>query len=139
MRRPIPTVVLRALLVVGATVALASCRGQVATTPTVASVNFTAKAQITVDDQGQLVLASDSNSSDPGTLAAGSVVTIGNDSGQDQRVTGTLDGKASIDTGTLHRGERVTVVLGTAGSVELWPNADGSGPALAITVSPRPA
>jgi len=137
MRRLLPTLALSALLPVAALLMLAGCRGNVAATPSVASVNFTPKAEIAVDDQGQLVVASDSNRTDPITLNTGSVVTITNRSGQNQRVTGALDGKASIDTGSLHEGENVTVVLGTAGALELRASADGSGPTLMISVVPR--
>jgi hypothetical protein len=137
MRRLFPTLALSALIAMAAPLNLAGCSGNVAATPSVASVNFTPKAEIVVDRQGQLVVASDSNRTDPITLTTGSVVTITNRSGQDQRVTGTLDGKASIDTGGLHDGESVTVVLGTSGAVELRANTDGSGAALTISVVPR--
>ena len=137
MRRLLPTLALRALITAAALLTVTGCRGDVAATPSVASVNFTPKAEIAVDDQGQLVVASDSNRTDPITLNTGSVVTVTNRSGQDRRVTGTLDGKATIDTGSLHDGESVTAVLGTAGAAELRASADGSGPALMISVVPR--
>lgn len=137
MHRLLPTLALSALITAAALLTVTGCRGDVAATPSVASVNFTPKAEIAVDDRGELVVASDSNRSDPITLNVGAVVTITNANGQDQRVTGTLDGKASVDTGSLHEGENVTVVLGTAGALELRASADGSGPTLMISVVPR--
>jgi len=141
MRRPLATAATAALAVLGAAgllLPLTSCRSQAGSTPTVADVDFTPKATITVDDQGQLVATGSSQISDPHELPIGSVVVITNDSGRDQQVTGTLDDKPSIDTGMVHAGQQVTVVLATAGSLKVWPNADQEGDPLTITVTPRP-
>jgi hypothetical protein len=141
MRRPTATVArvaLAALVAVTAAAGITGCRSA-ASTPTIATVDFTPKAQIVVDDRGTLVVTGVGSTTDPTTLAAGSVVTIGNDDADDQRVTGTLDGKPSIDTGTLHTGQQVTVVLATAGTLVLGLGADGGGQPTTITVTPRAA
>ena len=141
MRRPSSPVArfaLATLVVLGATTGAAGCRSA-ASTPSVASVNFTPKAEITVDDRGALAITGAPSDGSTPTLPAGSVVTIGNDDATDQRVTGTLDGKPSIDTGTLHTGQQVTVVLATAGTLELRVGADGQGQPTTITVTPKPA
>jgi hypothetical protein len=135
---PVARFALAALVTVGAVATVSGCRSA-ASTPSVASVNFTPKAEITVDDHGALVVTGAPTDGGTPTLTAGSVVTIGNEDADAQRVTGTLDGKPSIDTGSLHTGQQVTVVLGTAGTLVLQVGVDGQGQPTTITVTPKPS
>jgi len=136
MRRSLATTAAALALAGGLLVPLSAC-GSSAPTPSVASVAFTSKATIAVED-GRLTVT-DQDGQNVTTLVAGSVVTITNNGDDDQRVTGTLDGKATLDSGVLQSGDQVTAVLATAGSLELWPNATQSGDSVTITVAPRPA
>jgi hypothetical protein len=135
MRRPLATTAAIVAIAGGLLVPLGAC-GSSAPTPSVASVNFTSHATIAVD--GEALTVTDEDRSEVTTIPAGSVVTITNEGDSDQRVTGTLDGNPSIDSGVLHPGDEVTIVVARAGSLELWPNATRSGDSITMTVSPGP-
>jgi hypothetical protein len=114
---------------------LAGCSGDRKPEPTIATVDFTPRVAVSVDERGFRVESVDSSTAsiDPEqpVVSAGTVVEIRN-VGTDARrvVAGT-----KIDTGVMEPGDTTTVVLSEAADLELR-DVD-SGLTLAVTVEPR--
>jgi hypothetical protein len=134
MRRPLLTALAVAGLVAAAMLPLAACSGDAARTPTVASVDFTPKAELHVPDSGDLTFIFGSPQSD---LPSGSVLVVVNDGQDDHRIVGTVDTTQVFDTGLMHPGDSTTVVITKDGDLtvrDVPTGRDGH-----LTVTPRPS
>jgi hypothetical protein len=103
--------------------------------PTVASVDFTPRAVVTVDESALRIEGTDAATApidgDDPVLTAGTVVEIRNVGTDAHRiVAGTV-----IDTGVMEPGDATTVVLANEGDLEVR-DLD-SGRTLTLTVEPR--
>jgi hypothetical protein len=125
------------LLVLGLVPVVASCGGDHQAEPTLASVNFTAKLVVSVDETGFAVTKGETDNpaitAEPASAPEGTVIEIRNAGSVDRRVTD----EAAIDTGVMQPGDSTTVVLTTPGDLELHDAA--SGATLTINVTPRAA
>ena len=130
-RRPAATL---AVLGLALGLGLAACTGSTAPTPTIPSVDFTPHLVIGIDDAGTLHVVP-ATGTDASSVPQGTVALVRNDGTTDHRVTGTIDGKVGLDTGTQHPGDTTTVVLGDAGTLEL--QVDQAGQTTTITVEAR--
>jgi hypothetical protein len=112
-------VTMRRLLLVGlaalATISVTSCRsGPSKPGPTDgASLDFTIKATIVVDDNGMTPFVTKGR--------VGDAITVTNRGTKDHGLT-----SKSIETGTLHPGESTTVFLTEPGTVELSDRTDST-------------
>ena len=123
--------------VLGLGLVVASCAGDHQAEPTIESVNFTPRLIVSVDDNGFHVAKGETDnpsiSADPASAPEGTVIEIRNAGSVDHRVTN----DAAIDTGVMQPGDSTTVVLTTAGDLELHDAT--SGATLTIDVTPRAA
>ena len=123
------------LVALGLVTVVASCSGDHQAEPTIGSVDFTPRLVVSVDDRGFAVAKGDTDNpaitADPASAPEGTVIEIRNSGSADHRVTN----EAAIDTGIMQPGDSTTVVLTTAGDLELREAA--SGATLTINVTPR--
>ncbi len=116
---------------------VASCAGDHQAEPTIASVDFTPRLVVSVDDGGFSVTRGDTDkaevTADPPSAPAGTVIEIRNVGTSDHRVTN----DSTVDTGIMQPGDSTTVVLTTEGDLEL--QDAGGGATVTIAVTPRAA
>jgi len=112
MRRPPHAPIVAAVGLV-LSVALAACAGTRAAEPTVATVNFSPKTVLDVDEAG---ITSTPIEVIDGAVAlrAGNVVEVNNTGAGEHRVTG-----PGVDTGILKPGDTTTVVVNKVGDLQI--------------------
>jgi hypothetical protein len=115
-------------LVALALIAFTAC-GSTKPTPTVPKVNFTPEVELIVHDT--------SLDFSVAKVHAGSVLLVDNPGDRAHRVVGIIKTQV-FDTGTMHPGAQVTVLLSTPGSLVATDLPGGETARLTVTPAPTP-
>jgi hypothetical protein len=114
-----------------------ACAGDRSPEPTVATVDFTPRLVVSVDDAGFHIEATGTSrpsvDRDHPVVPAGTVIEIRNTGTGPRRVVA----RSTLDTGVMESGDTTTVVLDEAAELELRDVDDGN--TLVVTVEPRDA